>query len=56
MGAEGNPSLIFSLGVWEPLPCSGVGGRGGADLEINPCLWSQTGLDSNLSSAILLAV
>lgn len=34
----------------------GGGRKGGTDLEINSCLWSQTGLELNPSSAILLAV
>lgn len=57
MGAERTScSLIFSPAMWESVSCCGIGEKVGKDLEINPCLWSQTGLESSPSSAILLAV
>lgn len=53
--------LIFSPGMWESLSWGRVrgGGKVGVDMELNLChlcLWSQTGLESNPSTAILLAV
>lgn len=60
VGAERTAHLlIFSPGMWESLSWDGFGvgaGKVDTDSDINPCLWSQTGLESNPSSAILLAV